>query len=53
MFIRAATGTAPRELAVNDDGGHAAHAVLLRFRSYLGLAHITNDYLMRGTGYPL
>ena len=53
MFVRAAARAAPRELAVNEDGGHAANSMLLCLGSYIGLVHVVNDYLVRGTSYAL
>ena len=53
MFIRAAPCAAPCNLAIDHDGGHAADTVLFRLGRHFGLVHIVDDYLMRGTGYPL
>ncbi len=46
MLVRATARTAPRQFAVNHDGGNASDTVILRLGSHFGLLHIVDHYLM-------
>ncbi len=53
MLVRTATGAAGGQFAVNDNGRYGADAVLLHFGGHLGLVHVVDDHLVRGTGNAL
>jgi hypothetical protein len=50
MFIRATSGAASGEFAINHNGRNASDAVLPRLGSHVGLLHIVDHNLMRRPG---
>jgi len=53
VLVRAATGAARSQFAVNYYGRHAADSMLLCLGRDLGLVHVMDDDFMRRTGYSL
>jgi hypothetical protein len=52
VFVRAASGAASCQLAVNHDGRQAAHAVLFRTTGDVVLVHIMNlDFMVRACDF--